>query len=117
MDDFACRIDPDKIDQIKVYDYSADSEPIGTMYMDEMVYTTGEVAETIPGDGSAGVYTKDADIEKIRELAEVMVPSNMGYNNNVLHPLQNWIDLEVTFTDDMDNTRIYYFTLPFGCSY
>ncbi len=117
VDDFACRIDPDQIDQIKVFDYSNNSAPIGAMYKDEMVYTTGEVAETIPGDGSAGVYTRDADIEKIRELAEVMVPSNMGYNNNVLHPLQNWIDLEVTFTDDMDNTRIFYFTLPFGCTY
>ena len=68
-------------------------------------------------DGCAATYTKEENAAEIERLCAIMVPSNLSYNNSVLHPTVTHIDLEVAYTDGNGNERIAYFLLPYGETY
>lgn len=104
---FAKRLTPDQIRQIKVYDYSRQKEDTESKVMATNSYD----------DSCAATYTKEENAAEIDRLCMVMVPSNLSYNNSVLHPSVNGVDLEVTYTDGNGNERIAYFLLPYGETY
>ncbi|MBO4901243.1 MAG: hypothetical protein J5518_00425 [Lachnospiraceae bacterium] len=110
-DAFAFRLDPEAIEQIIVHDYSQPADLYaGDMkfaYTDSMAYS----------DENMVCYTREDDAETIARIAEVMVPQSFSYNNSVLHPMQPQIDLEVTYSGDMNNGIVSYFSLPYGCTY
>ncbi len=46
-----------------------------------------------------------------------MVPQTFAYNNDVLHPMRNQVDLEVTYSTELNNGIVSYFVLPYGAEY
>ncbi|MBR4168875.1 MAG: hypothetical protein IKR47_04005 [Lachnospiraceae bacterium] len=113
-DDFACDLKPSQITSITVHDYG--------MYSEEPIVTYGEYemaasAKFETGGNGTVQYTWPEDAEKITGLVKVMVPQTFAYNNDVLHPMRNQVDLEVTYSTELNNGIVSYFVLPYGEEY
>ena len=113
-DDFACDLKPSQITSITVHDYG--------MYSEEPIVTYGEYemaasAKFETGGNGTVQYTWPEDAEKITGLVKVMVPQTFAYNNDVLHPMRNQVDREVTYSTELNNGIVSYFVLPYGEEY
>ncbi|MBQ7582455.1 MAG: hypothetical protein IJU25_06510 [Lachnospiraceae bacterium] len=112
--DFGWDLDPAQITSITVHDYG--------MFSEEPIETYGEYAKSTMdfsygGNEESVQYVWPEDAEKITELVKIMIPQTFAYNNDVLHPTRNQVDLEVTYSTEMNSGLITYFLLPYGAEY
>ena len=112
--DFGWDLDPAQITSITVHDYG--------MFSEEPIETYGEYAMSTMdfsygGNEESVQYVWPEDAEKITELVKIMIPQTFAYNNDVLHPTRNQVDLEVTYSTEMNSGLITYFLLPYGAEY
>lgn len=92
IDDYRFAIDADSIKSIKAMDYNVASE-YGEPYSQE--------------------YTAENDFDKIKYLADKLIPSNMAYINGILHPVMN-NELYVEYFDKGGMLRETYCQVPLG---
>jgi len=94
IDDYKFNVAAQDIKKIKITDYN--TEP-GEAYHEN-------ITELIPEENG----------DVISRLAPILVPGAYTYNNSVLHPSANGIDVEVTYTGKNNTESTIYCSLPYG---
>lgn len=98
IDEYKNMLTPDKINKITIYDYNNE----------KFTYDAGY------GNEPVGEYTNPDDLDKITELSGKIIPSNVGYTNSILHPLEDNLEIRVDYVSSDGYSKEVYCVVPEG---